>query len=878
MSMYLPPAPAPAPSPLPPPPPLSSSPWSPLSECARRIGISRRQVNAAVALLDEGATVPFIARYRAAATGDASIEALRRLALLLPELRALVVTARRRAASVESASARAALLAAKSPAELDEVWALCRPPAKGSLAERARKKGLGPVAESVLAGKSLSKSQLKIAEGQGLTHLLAEAVATDAETWAQAKELFDARAVLTSRPRNSGSSSSSSRNNSSKAKSGVGRAGKVDKKMPKVMKKKLGGGGVCGDGGGGGRGMYQNYHAFGPLSLSRLRPHQVLALLRGEREKCLTITVKLEAPTRAHFVRLVKKRWMHRAAPGATSRVLEIGIEDAITRLLLPRLVRHARRNLQSEATDAAVANFKANVRALLLARPFTAPSGVLALDPGFAHGVKYAMLDTRGAVLETGVTQPHAPHHATAAARDHLLDMLQQYGARVVAIGNGTACRETERFVSEELVSKLPGLRYCIVPEAGASVYSISPEAERELPRLSPGARGAVSIGRRLLDPMAELVKVDPAHLGVGMYQLDVPPKRLESALSGAVEDCVAEVGADLNRASAALLAHVPGMSITLAQKVVAYRDAQGTFTVRAALRNVPGIGPSTYAQVVGFCRVAKGDIAGGGSSGGSGVCGGASKKPMIDLLEEALGSTRVHPEAYGTAAYILHAVDASSSDVGSAALVTKMKELLADNVAVSKTASAANTDVQTLRLVAAELTRNPNEDRRAPQPGPVFRERVYSLAEAPPGTLLRGRVSNVTDFGAFVDCGLGTDGLLHTSAGRAVVASLAPGYPVDVVVLSVDTRRGRLSLGLPQAAAAPALSLEGQQAAGTTSDRSSSGGGDSGSGEGWQRGRPITLAQQRSGSRRKRKTVNAAAGAKRKGDNFKRRKRGRP
>jgi len=554
------------------------------------------------------------------------------------------------------------------------------------------------------------------------------------------------------------------------------------------------------------RGTYQVYYEF-EQRVNRLRPHQVLAINRGESEKVLRVHV--EVPDRD---------W--RAAIGATFRPdrdsplagqLVLAAEDAAQRLLLPAIERDVRRTLTEQAEAHATSVFSANLRALLNQPPLAGHT-VLGIDPGYRTGCKVAVVDPTGKVLDTATIYPHEPQKQWDAALHALAHLVARHGVTLIAIGNGTASRETETLVAElirtvqaphgvlgvggpvtacpglelrpglRIPGALPGqvtacpglehtpdrpLHYLIVSEAGASVYSASPLARAELPDLDVSMRGAVSIARRVLDPLAELVKVDPQSVGVGLYQHDVDQAQLAAASAGVVESVVNRVGVDVNTASPALLAHVAGIGPQLAARIVAYRDANGPFPSRMALRDVPGLGPKTFEQAAGFLRVHGGD--------------------------EPLDSSAIHPESYAVAEGVLERAGVTMETRADERAM--MLDVLQEQETVSLLAAELGTGVHTLTDILEQLAR-PGRDPRADLPAPILRSDVLTMDDLQPGMQLAGTVRNVVDFGAFVDIGVKHDGLLHRSKIPAGTR-LKVGDVIEVEILRVEPERGRIALG---------------------------------------------------------------------------------
>jgi uncharacterized protein len=510
------------------------------------------------------------------------------------------------------------------------------------------------------------------------------------------------------------------------------------------------------------RRVFETYYAFSQR-LDRVRPHQVLAINRGEKEKVLRVRVAL--PERDW--RDVVEYYFRADRRSPLAEQLALAIADAAERLLLPAIERDVRRGLNEAAEAHAISVFTANLRALLIQPPLAGHS-ILGIDPGLRTGCKVAVVDPTGRMLATATVYPHAPRKQRDQALATFDAMVISFGITLIAIGNGTASRETEQLVAD-FIRNHPAVRYLLVNEAGASVYSASALARAELPELDVSLRGAVSIARRVQDPLAELVKIDPRSIGVGLYQHDVNQERLSRALHGVVESVVNQVGVDLNTASAALLTYVAGIGPKLAASIVAYREAQGPFRNRAALMAVPGLGPKSYEQAAGFLRLHAGD--------------------------EPLDASAIHPESYAAARAVLE-----RAGLTLAVPPAERAEALArwqDAVERQALAAELGLGVPTLADILEQLVR-PGRDPRAELPPPVLRSDVLALEDLHPGLRLKGTVRNVVDFGAFIDIGVKQDGLLHrTRLPRSQV--LSPGDIVEVEVLSIDKERNRISLGWP-------------------------------------------------------------------------------
>ena len=519
--------------------------------------------------------------------------------------------------------------------------------------------------------------------------------------------------------------------------------------------------------------VYRLYYDF-HQALSRLQGHQILAINRGEKEEKLKVSVELD---RNLALRIV---WRAVVVPGSRSMdFVKAGAEDAWDRLLFPSLEREARAALTETAAEGAIGQFALNLKPLLLQPPVKGRV-TLGLDPGYRMGCKVAVVDGTGRVLDTTVVYPTYGERQKNEAIAALAKLVKKHGVEHIAIGNGTASRETEQ-MAVELIRRVNAdgakVSYMIVSEAGASVYSASKLAAEEFPQYDVNLRSAVSIARRLQDPLAELVKIDPKAIGVGQYQHDMPPKRLDEALSGVVEDCVNAVGVDVNTASPSLLTYVAGLNGTTAKNVVKYREENGAFTARKQILKVPKLGPKAFEQCAGFLRVPE------------------SRSP--------LDNTAVHPESYGAAEKLLALTDHTLTDVASGNLADLPDRVRA--IGWAQAAAACGVGEPTLRDIVAELGK-PGRDPRDELPRPILRTDVLDMKDLKPGMVLTGTVRNVIDFGVFVDVGVHQDGLVHISQVadkfiRHPSEAVSVGDVVKVVVLEVDEKKKRIALSMRQA-----------------------------------------------------------------------------
>jgi uncharacterized protein len=699
---------------------------------AHALNLRPEQVAATIELLDEGATIPFIARYRKERTGTLDEEQLRQVQALLEKGRALE---ERRAAVIASVEEQGKMTpellekfqTADNMTALEDLYAPYKPKRR-TRASIAREKGLQGLADMILMQARTPGDAEKMAQG-----FLNEQVLTTEDALAGARDIVaetisDHAEVRASTRRKA-------------MQWGLLSAEKIeDAKDEKAV--------------------YEVYYEFSSR-VDRLRPHQVLAINRGETEKVLRVKVTLE-----------QKDWKGSIVdyfrPDLRSPFcdqLELAIEDAAERLLLPAIERDVRRELTVAGETHAIKVFAANLRALLGQPPLLGQT-VLGLDPGFRTGTKLAVVGPTGKLLDTGTIYPHEPQRKWEESKAKLKDLIAKHGVTLISIGNGTASRETEQLAAE-LTRELSGVKYIITNEAGASVYSASPLARAEMPDLDVSIRGAVSIARRVQDPLAELVKIDPRSIGVGMYQHDVDQTALSEALTGVVEDVVNRVGVDVNTASPALLGYVSGIGSKLAERMVAYRDENGVFADREAIRQVPGLGPKAFEQSAGFLRIREG------------------KNP--------LDASAIHPESYPVAEAVLKLAGVSAD-----ATLEQRKEAVTrlQQQPVHQLAEQIGCGVPTLQDILEQLIR-PGRDPRQDAPAPILRSDVLKMDDLTQGMRLKGTVRNVVDFGIFVDIGVKQDGLLHRTQIPTGMA-LQVGDIIDVTILKVEVERGRISLGM--------------------------------------------------------------------------------
>ena len=707
---------------------------------AKELGKPQQAVENVIALLDQGNTIPFIARYRKEQHGSMDDTALRKLEDRLRYLRNLETRRQEVKSAIDGQGKLTEELSVSidNAATLAEVEDLYRPykQKRRTRATIAREKGLEPLAELLLAQakdcpapEEAAQAYLDPEKGvetaadalQGANDIIAELLSDDADLRKALRGLLSRQGHL--------------RSVAVKEEDSV----------------------------------YRLYYDF-DQPLPRLAGHQILAVNRGEKEGFLSVTVLLDREAALYALRtaVVKPR-----TPAAA--FVSAACEDAYDRLIYPSLEREARSALTDTASEGAIGQFALNLKPLLMQPPVKGHV-TMGLDPGYAHGCKVAVIDGTGRVLDTAVVYPTFGPRQRQEAIARLSQLVRRHGVTHIAIGNGTASRETEQMAVELIRQLGGGVSYMMVNEAGASVYSASKLAAEEFPEYDVNLRSAVSIARRMQDPLAELVKIDPKAIGVGQYQHDMPQKRLDETLSGVVEDCVNAVGVDVNTASASLLGRVSGLNATTARNIVKYREENGAFTGRRQLLKVPKLGPKAFQQSAGFLRVPE-------------------SKSVLD-------NTGVHPESYAAAQGLLDLCGYTLADVSAgslAALPDKIKALGEESVA-----RQLDIGVPTLRDVAAELVK-PGRDVRDELPAPILRTDVLDIKDLAPGMVLTGTVRNVVDFGVFVDIGVHQDGLVHISQVcnrfiRHPSEIVSVGDVVRVVVLEADEKKHRISLSMKQ------------------------------------------------------------------------------
>lgn len=692
------------------------------------------QVKNTVELIDDGNTIPFIARYRKEATGSLDDQLLRELSERLAYLRSFEEQKEKIIASITeqkmmSDEIRQSIENAKTLTELEDIYRPFRPKRK-TRASVAKALGLAPLAEKIYAQEKSASSPEELAKEfltdevksvedalQGAKDIIAEQVSDDAEGRKLIRYAVKNHALITSKA--------------------------ADDDL----------------------GVYEMYADYSE-SVKKIAGHRVLAMNRGEKEGKLKVGIDFDKTIATDLLFNI-----HCKNSNACTDLVRDAVDDSYTRLIFPSIEREIRNELTEKASEASIKVFAENTRQLLMQPPVKG-NVTVGLDPGYRTGCKVAVISETGKVLDTGVIYPAPPHKKTVEAKNIIKRLVKKYDVKMFAIGNGTASHETEVFAVDVIKELDCGITYMVVSEAGASVYSASKLAAEEFPQFDVSLRSAVSIARRLQDPLAELVKIDPKAIGVGQYQHDMPQKELNAALDGVVEDCVNSVGVDLNTASPQLLSRVAGVSNAVAKNIVLYREEHGRFNERSELKNVSKLGPKAFEQCAGFLRVRDG-------------------KNILD-------NTAVHPESYAAAKQLLKLCDMSEEDIKNGNIAhLKLKVQSIGTAAIAKQLDIGE---PTLKDIVNELSK-PGRDPRDELPKPMLRSDIMGIEDLKPGMELKGTVRNVVDFGAFVDIGVHQDGLVHISQItdkflRHPSELLKVGDIVTVWVLEADTVKNRISL----------------------------------------------------------------------------------
>jgi len=709
-----------------------------ISKITEELQVKKWQVEAAVGLIDEGYTIPFIARYRKPVTGELNDEQLRDLDERLKYLRNLE---EKKASVIESITEQGKMTdelklqieAAETLVAVDDLYRPYRPKRR-TRATDAKEKGLEPLANIIalqMTKKSVEEEALAYVDEekgvadvaaaiQGAKDIIAENIADNAEYRTAIRNMVAKQGVIVSDGKDKDTST-----------------------------------------------VYDNYYEFSE-SVAKIPGHRILAINRGEKEKVLS--VKVEAPDDI-IIQCLEKAIIVNGS--TTGEYLKDAIADSYKRLIAPAVEREIRNSLTETAEDSAIKVFGENLKQLIMQPPI-AGKNVLGWDPAFRTGCKLAVVDSTGKVLDTIVIYPTAPQNKVVEAKATLKKLIEKYDISLISLGNGTASRESEAVIVELIKEIKNDVQYVIVSEAGASVYSASKLATEEFPNFDVGQRSAASIARRLQDPMAELVKIDPKAIGVGQYQHDMNQKKLGEALGNVVEDCVNNVGVDLNTASASLLEYISGINKTLAKNIVEYRESNGKFTKRSELLKVAKLGPKAYEQCAGFLRISEG--------------------------AEPLDSTSVHPESYDSAKKLINLLGLDISDIKTGGIKGIGKGIVGNKEALKKYSEEIGTDAITLGDIIKELEK-PARDPRDEMPKPILRSDILEMKDLKDGMVLKGTVRNVIDFGAFVDIGVHEDGLVHISQMsdkyiKHPLEVVSIGDVVEVKIMSVDMQKKRIQL----------------------------------------------------------------------------------
>ncbi|XP_053314880.1 S1 RNA-binding domain-containing protein 1 [Spea bombifrons] len=760
-----------------------------------------------IQLFQDENTIPFIARYRKELINNLDADALREVQQGLEELRSVAKKAHNLIEKLKKegkliSSLQTAMLNSKTMDELEHVYAPFKTGSKGTKAQRARQLGLETAAKALIE----TPGQLNLysyinnnVEGlstlqdveTGVQHILADMIAKDKETLDHIRNLCKQNYVTI---------------HSTLAKA----TGKEKDGHVKDVDK------------------FHLYHDF-TCNINRIQHHQILAINRGENLKILTVKVIIPDRVKDAFCRwCVNERWRPKQyARPELMKTLHNSVDDSYKRLIYPLLCREYRSKLTSDAEKESIMMFGRNLRQLLLATPVRGRT-IMGVDPGYKHGCKLAVISPTSQILHTDVVYLHTGHAHGMHEAEKIKRLLLKYNCYTVAVGNGTACRETERYFADLIQRRFFApldVVYCITNEAGASIYSVSPEASKEMPDLDPNLRSAVSIARRVQDPLAELVKIEPKHIGVGMYQHDVSQVLLKATLDSVVEECVSFVGVDINICSETLLRHIAGLNSARAKNVIEWREKNGPFINREQLKSVKGLGPKSFQQcagfirinqeyIRGFCREAEGEAS---SSGGMGLPlakvpnAKPNKKASKSAANNAskpnpLDQTCVHPESYGIAVRFLSLVGCNTNDIGTDRIQASVNRFMQQQ-GMEGVADQLKTTVQTLQLIIDGLSQSESFDIRTEFDKPDFKTNIVCLEDLNVGTVLTGKVENATLFGVFVDIGVGKAGLIPmrfiteaklSKEKRRRSLGLGPGERVEVKVMSIDVRQARISLDL--------------------------------------------------------------------------------
>ncbi|XP_063429941.1 S1 RNA-binding domain-containing protein 1-like [Mytilus trossulus] len=786
--------------------------WETEEAIAEDLDLPKWSTKNVVKLLEEGCTIPFIARYRKEMTGGMEVDNLRDIQSSLEDLKhvqnkmATVLKAINKLGKLTQGLEKC-LKNSKTITEVDDLYAPFKPGHKGTLAERARALNLEPLAITFLErpweGKLEQyvdpnvKGLQKLSDVEtGVKHILADIIHKHKDSmdfirgWSKYRDIK----LVTSecKPKKSG------KNDTKTVKTEDTK--KVVKKEVNIKEES--------------RHKYEQYFNSN-FNVCYIKPHQVLAINRGEHNKFLTVKIDVPDKVKSMYERQCSQNFIHRTHQGTYAmNIITQAISDAYERLAYPQMIRLIRSELTKKAEKASIDVFATNLKNLLLASPVKGKC-ILGLDPGFKNGCKVAVITATGQIVHTEIVYIHDYKSNKYDEKKKILQMIKQYGCEIFAIGNGVACRESETYVSNLIKEEHLKMNYCVVDESGASIYSVSDQAKKELPTLDPSLRGAVSIARRLLDPLAELVKIEPKHIGVGQYQHDMPENQLKLSLDSVVEECVSFVGVDVNTGSESLLRRIAGLNSTRAKKIIEWRESNGLFVNRGQVKCVKGIGDKSYEQCAGFIRVIaslegqtekckeepeetktepeemktgrkrKKPTAGGGKA--------KKKKDSLSLEPNILDTTWIHPESYGAAESLMQMIGVSKENLGQEVFIrevqihmkTKTTEELAATLAVGE---------PTVDLIVKAFLKPHSYDYREGFEKPLFRKEIQDINSLKNGTILTGKITNVTHFGAFVDIGVGQNGLIHVSKMKNTKLNL--GDKVSVKVISLELSKKRIGL----------------------------------------------------------------------------------
>ncbi|KAL4238739.1 nucleic acid binding [Mactra antiquata] len=763
---------------------LTSVSWQIEDIISENLNVPKWAATNVVKLLDEGCTIPFIARYRKEQTGGMEVQKLRDTCTALEELRSVENKVKAAKAAIHKVGKLTkqldtALSNAVTATEVECLFAPFKPGNKGTLAERAKALGLEPLAEKFLAGTGLKseadmlinkeKKGLKSTEEimNGIIHIIADKIHKHPAVMEQVRQISSHRGISIC--------SSEIKQSTYQPKPG--------EKLEPAYK-------------------YQDFFDYS-RSIGCIQHHQVLAMNRGENNKVLKIKIDIPQFIDRQVMKFCCNQLLHSRMNNDSRNVLEMSVKDAYTRLIQPQITRLVRTNLTKSAEKASIEVFATNLKNLLLSAPLKGCT-ILALDPGFSNGCKSAVISKTGQIVDTAIFYLHGTKNKTYNQANHLHDFIMHYSCDIIAIGNGVGCRETEIVVSDIIKRSSKKLQYCIVSESGASIYSVSDAANKEMPELDPSLRGAVSIGRRLLDPLSEYVKFDPKHLGVGQYQHDMPQNLLKSSLDSVIEECVSFVGVDVNTCSECLLSHISGLSAARAKKIVEFRDQFGPFICREQLLSVKGLGAKTYEQAAGFIRIhskedsllrCKDEVKVEEKIEVKGRKGKTKTVVVSEYTPEPLDRTWIHPESYQLAYKLMKDIDVSVTKIGTPDFINKVKNYISQH----DIEVIGGEQTSTVKLILDALVRPLSYDLRDEFDKPLFKSGVKCMKDLEIGHVITGKVTNMTNFGAFVDIGVERAGLIHISnIQRKGFSQLKLGDKVEVKITDVNRDKGRIGLDL--------------------------------------------------------------------------------